>query len=187
MKQRFSPSLLVASIFTVIFAIGVWFVIAPVISQITTARQQLDAITASTQKTSTAQDKAATTISDVTRQEVNDLLPADAQQYDLSVQIAALCKQLGVTVTTIGFGATGVGTTGSVAPSAAGASTLSVTLTAIGTYSQLQQLTQSLTSVDRFLQVTAITITGSQGSGGKAISTQAPLTAQISALAYYLP
>ena len=181
MKQKPSSTVLAMATATGIFLLGIWFLIAPQVSTITAQVQVLNK-SVDAQTAMGATPAPAVSVPATVKESVDALLPSSAAQYDLSVQVEALSKNIGVTVVSVGFAATD-GATAAVAP-VPGVSALGLSMGVTGTYAQIQQLVEGLSSLDRFLQVTGVTISGASGATPGAANI---LTAQITGAAYYLP
>ncbi len=184
MKYTYSTPLIVTSAFTLTFIVGVWVVILPAFATVTLKLHTLDSLTS----TSTKPVVKATPTPTVTQNSdlVLALLPRDDHQYDLSVQVEALCRQNNVQILTLGFSGGGdpLPTTAPVAGTAPATSTavkkLSLSLSISGTYAAIQQTVVGLTALNRFIQVDTLAITEPSGKG-------TVLSADITASAYYLP
>jgi len=197
---KISPTVLVIVTFCSIFLVGFWVLLLPQLeelnrSQAILAQYQKEGVSKVTRVNLQQKDNQEK-IKQV--QEIaSTLLPPSDNQYDLSVQLEGLSKNLGIPWQ--GLSLTGVdntvsanstpttslskGSAAGVGPldsktAAASLKKVTIALNVTVNYNDLQRLLVGLVSINRMIQIDQLTV----NSGG---SDQ--LSVQISAFAYYLP
>ena len=187
MNIKITPTTLVASTTTAIFLVLYWFLILPQFKELAVAQHDLEqTIPSSTalKNQSTSADKRRADIAEL-KTKAQLLLPATDKQYDLSIQLEAAAKSSGVTLTGLALNPAElqIPKTSEAqeadAAASAGPKKLTLSLSATGSYAAIQQWVNSLTSLDRFIQLDQITL--------NADKTGTALTAQVTGFAYYLP
>lgn len=124
-------------------------------------------------------------------EKVNRLLPNESSLYDLSIQLEALVKAEGVTLSNVTLtpSASDSGQAVTTSEQATGADVsikapkstekALISMTMSGTYGQLQSFIDGMTSLDRYIEITELTFT-------KAAVTDTVLALQITANTYYM-
>lgn len=172
------------------------FLVIPQVSALTTSLRTLDADrdAIGTGK-GTQQAVLKQKLADLTST-ANALLPASDSQADISVQVEALAKNVGVAIT--GFntsvavstlpkttapasdvpGTASAAATPAPAAAPAGPNKVSIIVAVNGTYQNVENFIAGLTTLDRFIQIDQVSLTATAAG---------TLTAQITAYAYYQP
>ena len=170
--HRISPSIIVLAAFCAAFLIGFWTFTRPTLEEF--GRQQA---VVQANETIHAGSKAETVKANVLdaglQSQVMGLLPDGDAHLDLTVQLDALTRSLGLP---------GGSFTVSAAPAAAVLGVpakLPMTLAVTGSEQSIQAAIAGLTGLGRYIQVDQVAVSRPVGSQA--------LSAQISASAYYLP
>ena len=164
-----SPVVLFFSVSVSIFLVGFWFLLLPLLHQWGETQANLDMAQKSPLSSVVKTSSKALEDQQALQQQVSILLPKSDAQYDLSVQVEALSKSLGVSLTSLSL---------TKDEPKSGQKKVVITLGASGSYLAVQQFIQALTSLDRFVQVDQFSITN--GTVGNVVL-------QLSAFAYYQP
>jgi|GEM_PF-5872721 len=185
MNFRIRPSILVVALFSLVFVIGFFLLINPQLAPIGENLARLDAYSHLTIPTPAPAENTAA-LADQTAK-VQGLLPQENQLYDLSVEIEALAHTLPISLTSLNLtpAVSGAPATTS-AKATAGSGGLpssvqksSISISATGSYADLQTFAENLTKLQRYIDIQDLTMNGS------AESTQS--TVNITAITYNLP
>ena len=189
--MKISSPALAIFLFCLVVTGGFWVLVLPRMKEVTGERQQLDRQVS--QVGSSAQSAKAPASLLAQKQETERLamvlLPTVDNQYDLSIQIEALAKGLGLSLTSLAITPADSGTASGGTPTTTAAGTsaaqksdplkkLAVTVTVPGTYTDIQRFVTALGTIDRFLAVNQVTVTPT-GTGNQVVG-------QITASAYYM-
>lgn len=177
--RKISPSITVLTTFTAVLLVGFWWQVLPRLQEFGQLRQAINKqIETQKQETLSASNQAKPNASKEksTYEQAISLLPADDSQYDFSSQVEALSKSLNIPLTSFSLGAGGATAVGT----ATGVQRITFSISLSANYADTQRFVTALTSIDRFVQIDQISLTGST-SVSNAISTQ------ITGFAYYLP
>ncbi len=175
MKFKVAPTIAVVAIFSLLFAVGFFLLLAPQIKPIgeRLARLSLyNADPASLGLQKKKQDNVQTQQEEQTKQVVA-LLPAENQLYDLSVQIDALAKSIPVALNGLTLNAA-VGDTKKTSSTQAATETgpailpaqgqkSTVNITVSGSYQQVQDFVRQLTQLNRYIDIQDLSITAAEG------------------------
>lgn len=199
---KFSPFTIALVLASLVFTAGSWFGVIPQLKEWGRAQAQHDQLLAQplAKVSNTHKD---TVTAEATKQIVEALLPANDNQYDLSVQIEALSKQVGLTlsnlvVTSTPPPAVAPKTTATKVadPTTGVLRTVSVNVSGKGTYLQVQSFLKQLTALDRFIQLNQVSLASAASSDTSKTTDTASTTSvtssdqvilQVSGVAYYLP
>ncbi|MBU6389395.1 hypothetical protein KGQ71_02660 [Patescibacteria group bacterium] len=180
---KIAPPVLTIATFSLIFIVGFWVIILPelqslVMAQNTLTQVENQPVVSTVAKVTRDQQKTADAVKAV-QSEAETLLPASDNQYDLSVQLDSLSKNLGIPLTGLSItGGTGlIASSSATSGTAASLQKLTLTLSFTTSYDNLKKFLTGLTSIDRYIQINQITVTS---SGGGQVSCQ------VSAFAYYM-
>lgn len=203
---RISQPVSLLAIVFLVFIVGYWFFALPLFRSLGASLNELaiDNVPVASTKTGAAAERAKQ-ISEL-KDSVEKLIPSEDKQYDLAVQVENVAKNSGVGLTAFSLNpivadvpkATVAATeddegnkASAPAATAAPAPTtrqVSIALTIAGTYGNIQNFINQLTSIDRFIQITQINVASSQSSSaGTTGALTDQVTATIAAQAYYLP
>ncbi len=193
---KVSPSLAVITVFSLAALVGFWMLLMPEIRELGRQQAQFGKLKLP-QASSNSLGESTRAAQVRTRDTALTLLPIEDAQYDLATQIEALSASTGVVLSSYSVAAGGTakaaatpaptaeeGGTASASPAPAAASVstlqkLTLSLTFSGSYDDIQRYVNALLSINRFMQIDQITLTGSQSS--------AAIAAQLTAFAYYQP
>jgi hypothetical protein len=198
--NRLSPTILAASLFGAVFLIGLWLLVIPQFKEMGVTFGALDKMQ---QPTTVTKTKSATRsaqeqqILDLKTQ-AQTLLPSSDQQYDLSVQIEALSRSVGVSLTGLSLNASqsalpttapaqddSISTKATPTPTAAAATPkpasagkkVTATITVTGSYANIERFIIGLTSLGRYISIDQTSVTNAANGA---------VTAQVTAFGYYL-
>lgn len=174
------------AVLAITFSLGVWFFVLPVLRTIHDTLGEMDAKNQVKAAPRAQQKQNALDLEQ--RELVMKLVPAEDEQYDIRIQIEALARTAGVTLSIVDVGS---GSTVPAGPPTSQAQaeaqgstpslkTIPLNITATGSYMAAQQFVVGLTRLERFIQVDEVNMTSSSNAGDK-------VSAQIKATTYYLP
>lgn len=185
--RKIAPSVVIIFTFCLIFAAGFFGLVYPSLTPIGAKLTKLNEYRESTLATSATDARsgelaAQRTALEKETKKIDKLLPDETNLYDLSIQIEALTKVTGVTLTSISLTPAtepGIPQTKSVeattglqtAPT--GTLRSSVSLGVAGGYSNLQQFLDGLTKLERFVEVLDIIVSTNQSGTTMAINAAA--------------
>lgn len=208
---KIAVSVILISVFSLTVGTGVYFLVLPQITQLSDLHNQ----TVSLNQQSNANNIEPISPS-LQAQENNllQLLPTDASQYDLTIQIEALSAQQNIQLTALNVGTTAgtIPTSSSsgsapVASSGAGAAlavqSIPFSMNITTTYQNVQQYIQGLLSLGRFIQVQQVLLAKASANPNNGASnntsvvtptatptpvanTNTTLNVQIVGVAYYM-
>jgi Tfp pilus assembly protein PilO len=185
--------------FTLPFAVVLWALVVPEVHRTAVLTSTVDALRQTTTSQGSAKQKETYKAKVTeTRTKANLLLPSTDEQYDLSVQVEALARSSGVTLTGLAVSAAAATSTlpkttpakddvvtssptpapKEAAPAAVVPLKVTVNLAITGSYAQVQEVVKGLTRLDRLTQIDQLSVTS--GTGGS-------VSASITAISYYLP
>lgn len=185
--KRLSLTAGVLLAFTVPLVLTSQFLVLPQVQATSEALAQVDALQNSNGQLSPSKQKTAYQQQlEATKKQALTLLPSEDEPYALSVQVEALAKGIGVTLTALtvssGAGNTLPKTTpadgAAAAPAASTAQKVTISTSVSGSYKLIQDFIAGLTALDRYIQIDQATL---------ALVATDQLTATIVAYAYYLP
>lgn len=206
MKKLSLPilSLLLAGL---IILAGFWLAVLPQMRSFADLQKQYSALGMQDvgQETTTTKPKIDQVKLQALQNSISILLPASDGQYDFAIQLDALSKSMGITLTSVSItnpSAVGATTTSGIpktstsvaAPDVTanqGIKKLTFVLGLTAKYGDVQRFMQGLLSLNRFVQIdqitlTAVTVTVPASSGNPASSSVSDqLTAQIGGYAAY--
>jgi Tfp pilus assembly protein PilO len=168
----------VLSTFVLVLAGGAWFFVLPGFTAYEKDRFTIAHF---------GEDSAGNTVDNTARQalidsvtaQASELLPPENNEYDLSVQIEALCKANGVTITALSV------TPQASAPDATGLPSVTVSLGIQGQYAAVQNTVTGLTTLSRLVNINQVVVNNE--TAGKNVTLPAgTISAQVGASAYYL-
>jgi Tfp pilus assembly protein PilO len=186
--KKIAPAVIVVFIFCLIFAAGFFGLVYPSLqpigrklTKLATYNQQQLSVGASSSRA--AEVVTQRELLEKEQSKISKLLPNQTNLYDLSIQIEALTKNTGVTLTAISLvpaADTSVPATKSsaatagvlTAPSGTAKSTLGLTLA--GSYTSLRSFLDGLTQLERYIEVQDVSFTS--GTSG--------ITMTVNAVAY---
>lgn len=204
------PSIIQMLVFVVLFLLGYWILLVPKLdalahqTAILEAQKQVstDSSSSSTKMSAQAQANANTILL------ATELIPSESRIYDLTVQLEAMARNSGTTLTNLNVSSaatstTSQKTTSSTATQAAtaadpilsattGLTQVTINLSASGSYTALKGLVDSVTKLKRYIVIQGVTFTGGAAVSGSSASPSptttttgsAQLSAQINAVAY---
>jgi Tfp pilus assembly protein PilO len=187
-----SNSNIFVTLFCITLAVGGWFLVVPKITQTVTEFSRLDLYTQATAQQDSLAAKATrerqlASYVDALMQRrniVNPLLPAEENPVDLTIQIETLARSQGINLSALQVSPAaeaGARTTSAQANQAVvavpGTKASNVAITVNGSYEQVRTFVLSLPSINRIIQLSDVTMSGSSGG----------VTATISAAAYIYP
>lgn len=197
-KNPVSPTIIVLSVFSFVFAAGLFGLLGPVLRSLGKELARVDAYVqqpviaeaSAAQKLLALQDQAA---------QAAALMPEENDLYDLSIQIEALAAKEGVRITGLALSpstasgappTTSDGATaqnGSSLPSGAETSVVGVSI--VGDYAASQRFTIGLTQLSRFIQIQDLTVTAIQGGSGEgeSVTPTGQVNTQINAFVFNIP
>lgn len=188
--SRISPSLWMVSTYIILVVIGIWALVIPEVKSVMEVKGQVVALQNQTNSASkSAKPKDVVSMKDV---DLADLLvPAQDMQYDLSVQVDGLTRNMGIPLSSLSI--TGATVTAGTKTSAAntvavndatsGWSKLTISLTTSSSYANIQNLLNGMVGLNRLIRIDQVSLTQAGGTAGSVDN----LSAQISAFAYYDP
>jgi Tfp pilus assembly protein PilO len=177
---------------------GVWFLVLPELHQLRIAQAQLQewnaggvaAAPSTTAMTLVAEHTAE-------HQEMTMLVPLTAQQYDLAVQVEGLNQSVGTTLSSLSITDSGVSSAVPAAATSTAVKTpstlkpVAISLGIAGSYAQVEQFVSELPTLDRYIQISQISLTGGSVTTSAAPDQAKPgsstISATLVAAAYYLP
>ena len=181
MKKPY-PVVIAFMIGSLIFLGGYWFLLMPQVRLLAALQESLDASNGST--TSSTQKKTEETRINTLKAKANQLLPVNDNEFDLSVQVEALAKKTGLSLTSFKLADNSASTIPQTSTAGAAVTGLSadvkkitINVSVAGSYKAIQQFVTGFTSLERIIQIDQVTITS---------DTSKNLTAQIVGFAYYL-
>lgn len=184
--NKISPLSLFVSVATLIFLGGFWYAIMPQLKNLGELYSEQEVLQEDPIVTALSIRRKVTENNlTETKKQAELLLPAEDNQYDLSVQIEGLAKRLGLPLTGLILTQTEstqgqAQTTGGPPPVASiAADKITITIGVSGEYATVQQFVSSLPTLERFIQIDQVTLS----KAGEDAAT----SAQITAFAYYLP
>lgn len=192
MKFKIVPTIVVVSVFALLFALGFFLLLGPQIKPIGERLARLSLYNADPASLTTQKKKQEEVLAKQEEQarRVAALLPAENQLYDLSVQIDALAKSILVSLNGLTLNAAvadtkkttstqAVGESGPVLLPANGQKS-TVNITVSGSYQQVQDFVKELTQLNRYIDIQDLAITAAADSEGETIGL-------ITAVTYNIP
>lgn len=198
---KISPLIILVTTTNVLFLIGFWFLIMPQLHALGLVQAEQDALRdQSSNSTVGSRQKASQAALAQTKALAQVLLPAEDMQYDLSVQLEGLTKQLGLPLTSLGISAvdpTAPLPKTATAPAVAGltANKVTITLSTSGPYKKVQEFVSALPTINRLILIDQLVVTvagqavapGSAPAANTSVSGSDLVSVQITAFAYFLP
>jgi len=166
-------------LFCLLAAIGAWFLIVPQAGRLALVQSEAQAVRTEASEpapASAAASRQQAFLADAAQ--AQELLPAADGQYDLVTLVESAVRSAGLPLN-------GLSVVSNSSPSdpptgsLAGLGQLDLAISTEGSYQDIEKVIDRLGQLGRYLSVSAVSLSGS--------GTDAQLTAQITASAYYLP
>ncbi|MCC2631993.1 MAG: hypothetical protein K0S20_692 [Patescibacteria group bacterium] len=198
---KIHPFVIAVTVADLLFA-GLFYVfILPQVSTLGKLQAERDAASTSSSYSaqSISRQKADYEKLKTAKETVAYLLPSGDNQYDLSVQVDALSKQVGVGLASFSVSldtkpATAQTTSGAVASTAAATSSLkkvTMNIGVTGSYDQVKSFVKGLSTLERFIQIDQVLFSLAAKPTGTldqaSLTSGDQVSGQITAVAFYLP
>lgn len=176
--KKIAPAVVVIFVFCVVFAGGFFGLVYPSIKPIGKKLAKLSAYSQQSAKATvpssrTAEIEAQRQLLELEKGKISKLLPDESNVYDLSIQIEALAKSTGVTITSVSLlpaAETSVAKTKSTTATATvqapppGTATSSISVGLAGNYDALRSFLDGITQLERYIEVVDVSFsTGTSG------------------------